>query len=183
VRLRAQHLRGVGGPGADAFREPRVDLAELGPALERPARLQADPDQCPLGPHDVAVARRVPITLAVPDEHDGAAGGLVSEDAIALARPADEAGRVPVRVIDRGAPAVERRDRRDDRHVPHADRLERGPDEEPEPVRDHLDGDACGAGSLDEWHETGIVRLCRGGREEDGLGQVHHLDFQVHQAA
>ena len=50
-----------------------------------------------LGPHDVAVAGRVSVALAVADEHHGPAGGLVGEDAVALAGPAHEARRVAVR--------------------------------------------------------------------------------------
>ena len=50
--------------------QPGVDLAELGPALVRPAGLEADPDERALGAHDVAVAGGVAVALAVADEDD-----------------------------------------------------------------------------------------------------------------
>ena len=109
--LRAAEERvGASGAASDAesarqasttSSEPGVDLAEFGPALVRPAGLDADPHERPFCPHDVAVAGGVAVALAVADEDDRAPGGLVGEDAVALARPTNKATRVAVRESDR----------------------------------------------------------------------------------
>ena len=101
VRAGAGERRRVGAPSLHHVLQPRVDLAELGPALVRPAGLDADPHERAFGPHDVAVAGGVAVALAVADEDDRAPGGLVGEDAVALARPTHEAARVAVREGDR----------------------------------------------------------------------------------
>src|SRR4029078_12928396 len=136
-----------------------VDLAELGPALVRPARLDADSHERAFGPHDVAVAGGVAVALAITDEDDGPPGGLVSEGAIALARPAHEATRMSIREGDRGAPTRKCGPCRDDRQLPHPERLEGWFDEEAEAVRDDIDRDPRGLGTPDERDEARVVRL------------------------
>src|SRR5262249_44548900 len=96
--VRSRDPRRIGGPDPELLLQPGVDLAELGPALERPAGLKADARERTLGPDHVAVARGVAIALAVADEHDRTAGGLVGQHPVALARAADEARGMAVRV-------------------------------------------------------------------------------------
>src|SRR4051794_25494830 len=116
--------RRIAFPRGQSVGEPRLDLGELRPAPKRPARLEADADQRPFREDHVAVAGGVSIALAVTDEDDRSAGGLMGEDAIAFARPADEAIGVAIRVVDRRPPARERGAGSDDRQFGDAEALE-----------------------------------------------------------
>ena len=134
-------------------------------SAERPAGLEADPLERALGEHDVAVARRIAVALAVADEHDPPAGRPMGQHPVALARPAHEAARMAVREGDRRAAPGERRPGGHDGQLRHAERVQRRLDEEAEPVRHDLDRDAGRLRAPDERHEPRVVRL-RGGRRE-----------------
>src|SRR4051812_19940321 len=67
--------RRIRAPGFDRLGQPSLDLAELRPAMEGPAGFHADLHEGALREHDVAVARRVAVALAVADEHDLATRG------------------------------------------------------------------------------------------------------------
>src|SRR4051794_9746708 len=162
--------------GCDHAGQPRVDLRESGPAGEPPAGIEADPLEEPLGEHHIAVARRVPVALAVTDEHHPTTRGTVGEDPRAFARPADVALRMPVRERDRRALAGERGTGGDDGQFRHAEAREGRLDEEPEAIGHDLDRDASCLGPPHEGHEAVVVRLLRSRCEERrgvGADEVH----------
>src|SRR5436190_4452338 len=176
---RPGQTRRVGGPRAERLRQPLLDLAELGPAAERPTRLDTDADEAALGPDDVAVTGGVAVALSVPDEDDRPLGGLVGKHAIALTGPAHEAGRIAIRESHGRASPVKGRPGAYHRQLPHAERLECRPDEEAEPVRHDLDGDAGRLRQPDEWHEPGIVRLGSGSRQDRLERDVHQRHLEL----
>ena len=90
ARRYGHERRRIVPPRGKGRREPSVDLAERGPAVERPASLQADPFERALGEDHVAVAGRVAVALTVADVHDLPARGPMGEHALALAGAADE---------------------------------------------------------------------------------------------
>ena len=95
----------------------------------------------------------------------------MGQHALALAGPAHETAGMPVRELDRGPPAGERRAGRDDRQVGEAERHHGRLDEEPEPVRDDLDRDPGRLRAPDERREPRVVRL-GGGRREESAGSA-----------
>ena len=87
-----------------------------------------------------------------------------------------------VRERDRGTATRERGPGRDDRQLPHPERVERRLDEEAEPVGHDLDRDAGRLRAPDERHEPGIVRLRGGGREQASRPvRVDQRHLELHQ--
>ncbi len=151
--------------------------------MERPAGFEADPHERSLREHDVAVPGRVSIALAVADEHDPSAGRSMRQDPVPLARPADEAMRVPVGIRDRRPTATERGPSRDDRQVRHAQRDHRRLDEEAEPVRHDLDRDAGGLRARRKRGEPGVVGLGGGRGEQVRRIGIDHRHLERHEVA
>src|SRR5205823_10283175 len=102
--------------------EPRVDLTELGPAAERPAVLEAQADERSLGEDDVGIPGGVAVALAIADEDDCSAGGLMGKNPVPLACAAHEALRVAIWKRDRSAAFGKGRLGSDDRHARQAER-------------------------------------------------------------
>jgi hypothetical protein len=102
-------------PGGDGGVEPGLDLGEVAPLGEGPALRAAQSDQVSLGEYHVRIGSRVSIALAVADENDGSAGGLVGQDPLPFAGSADQAIGVAVGEGHFGVGAIERRLSGDDR--------------------------------------------------------------------
>ena len=168
-------------PAVQPLVQPGVDLGKLGPALERPAVVQADRDERSLGEDHVGIAGRVAIALAIADEHDGPAGGLVGQHPLALAGPAHRQSGWPfgqpiracrpsnvVRAVITGRSASPSRARA-------------GPMKNPKPSLTTSTGIPAAGRSPGERHEARVVGLDRGRGQQLGLGGVDQGDLPLHQ--